>query len=207
MRGIRFRPTGRQIFLAIFSIVAVLIAREIYTFKKLYALAAQVPAFQEFGEEGAPITIIEFVDYNCPFCRQLHPVVQDAIKDRQDIRYIARPIGPLGAESEDLVKVTLAAGKQDAFWEMHDAFLRHDAKLGDVFIRTAAQRAGIDPDRMLEDAKSEEVAQYLKDNVVAASVLGIRFTPSLMINRTIYVPNKGIPSVEEMGRIIDSAAR
>ena len=198
--------TKRQIFMAIFAVVVVLLGREIYYYQKFYDKAWDVPAFQTQGPPDAPITILEFTDYNCPYCRAMHPIVKEVLKDRDDILYISRPIGALGEESEQLVRLVLAAGLQGKFWEMHDALLSHDSKFGDIFIRTAAIRNSINPDQMYADANGEDVQNYLNSNKVSAAVLGIRYTPTLMINKTIYVPKDGKPTVSDLTRAIANAS-
>ncbi len=196
----------KHIFLIIFSLAAAFLGREIYKFSKMYETAWDAPAFQSMGPDDSPVTIIEFVDYNCPHCRASHPTIREALSLRPDIHFIARPIGPLSDESKDLVKLTLAAGKQGKFWELHHAFLSHRGVIGHSFLAKKAGELGIDLDRLYADAESEEVNAQFVANSNAASVLGVKYIPTFMINKTIYVPQNDDITVQDFLEVINNAS-
>ncbi|MEM6780625.1 MAG: thioredoxin domain-containing protein [Pseudomonadota bacterium] len=195
----------KHFFLIIFSIVVAFIGREIYKYSHMYDLAWDAPAFQTMGDENAPVTIIEFVDYNCPYCRTVHPVVQEVLNMRSDIHYIARPIGPLSDNSEKLVKLTLAAGLQGKFWEMHHAFLSYKGRINDKVADQIAEENGVDLEQLYADATGEEVNEYFRANVAASGALGIRFIPGFMINKTIFVPDSENLTAQDFLRVINDA--
>ena len=197
----------RHILLAVFSVIAAFIGVQIYNYNVLYGEAWDVPSFQSNGNVDAPITLMEFTDYNCPYCRNLHPKLREVMELTDDIHYIARPFGPLGEHSTELAKLSLAAGKQGKFWEMHNAFLSRKGPIHDNFVRRIAAENGIDVRQLYEDAESEEIESYLNRNAQSASVLGIQFVPGLMINRDIYFPESADITAADLLKAIQAARR
>ena len=112
-----------RVFIVILVLAASYALFEIYRFSSMgYAVRSTKAEFVVQGPDKPTATMVEFLDYNCGFCRELHPAIKDFLDIRKDVRYIARPIAVLGEGSERLARIALAAGLQDKFWEMHDAF-------------------------------------------------------------------------------------
>lgn len=194
----------KHIYLIIFSLVVAFLGREIYKYSKLYDMAWDVAEFQTIGSpDDSNVTIIEFVDYNCPHCRITHPVVEEVLSLRKDIYYIARPIGPLSDDSKELVKITLAAGLQGKFWDLHNDFLSHRGAIGRTYIEKKAGELGLDIDKLYADAQSEDIQKLFDENVTAASVLGVKYIPTFMINKTIFVPNNDNMTVQDFLAVIN----
>ena len=197
----------KHILLGVFSVIVAFIGVQIYKYNKLYEQAWDVPAFQTAGDENAPVTIMEFTDYSCPYCRKLHPVLQEVLEATDDIHYVARPIGPLGEKSIEHAKIVLAAGKQGKFWDMHNAFLSRKGPIHDNFIRRTAFENDLDVRQLYEDAQSEEIQALLNKNTQSASILGIQYIPALMINKDLYFPQSGETTPADLLRVIQSARR
>lgn len=207
MSGMTHQKIRRHILLGVFSIIAAFIGVQIYKYNALYGQAWDVPSFQTKGDENAPVTIMEFTDYSCSYCRKIHPVIQEVLEATDDIHYIARPIGPLGEKSKIHAKLALAAGKQGKFWEMHNAFLSRKGPIHDNFIRKTAFDNGLDVKQLYKDAESTEIQTFLDKNTQSASILGIQYIPALMINKDIYFPENGETKPADLLRVINNASR
>ncbi len=179
----------RAILFKVFIVLLVLAAAyalfEIYRFSAMtHGVRTTRAEFAVQGPDKPVVTMVEFLDYKCGFCRELHPSVKDFLSLRKDVRYIARPIAVLGEESERLARIALAAGLQDKFWEMNDAFLSGDGNIDDKFLRETAMLYDIDYDRMMADADGKTVKKIFDDNVNDAERAAIYSTPTVIIGNT-----------------------
>lgn len=200
----------RAILFKAFIVVLVLAAA--YALFEIYRFSAMTNGVQntraEFAVQGPAkpsVTMVEFLDYNCNFCRDLHPAVKDFLAIRKDVRYIARPIAVLGEESEKLARIALAAGLQGKFWEMNDAFLSSKGTIDDKFLRETAALYDIDYDRMMADADGKDVRRMFDDNVKDADRAAVYSTPTVIIGRT-YVSGEmaRMPTAADFVRITDA---
>lgn len=204
----------RAILFKAFIVVLVLAAAyalfEIYRFSAMTNGVRNTRAdFAVMGPEKPAVTMVEFLDYNCNFCRELHPSIKAFLDIRKDVRYIARPIAVLGEESEKLARFALAAGLQGKFWEMNDAFLSAGkTTIDDKFLRETAALYDIDYDRMVADANGKDVTRMYEDNVKDAERAAIYSTPTVIIGRT-YVSGSmdRMPTTADFARIAEAESR
>ncbi len=185
-------------------------------------------AFQIGGNLESNLTLIEFLNYNCGYCRQLNPVIKEVLSIRKDIRYIARPISfkifvqeedqkdstdsekPEPKEIEDkITKMVFAAGLQGKFWELHDAVLEHpDTDIPEDFIQETANLYGLDYDRLVKDAESKKVQKIIEENIATFDHVGLYSVPSFMINGKIYsVTDENLPDLKKFLDLIASAEK
>jgi protein-disulfide isomerase len=156
---------------------------------------------------GAPLKIVEFINYGCGFCKELHPTVKELLNVRKDIEYVVRPISFGEGITNDLTNMALAAGLQDRFWEFNDAFLEYpEDEIPDDFIRELADLYGVDYERLMSDSKSEAVKKLADENSDALGRASLGSVPSFMINRHLYyVDERGVPDLKTMLDIVASA--
>ena len=104
------------------------------------------------GSPSAPATLVEYGDYECPYCRQLHPIIQEIMRRTEGLRFVYRhfPISKLHPHAARAAEGAEAAGAQDRFWEMHDALFEKDRPLDDDELARSARRAGLDMERYRE---------------------------------------------------------
>ncbi len=161
------------------------------------------------GDENATTTLVEFISYDCGYCKELHPVIQELLSIRKDIRYITRPVLFEGVPSTDLSKTVIAAGLQGKFKEIHDSFLEYPEKeIPDSFIKETAELYGIDYDKMMEDSQGKKVKKILADNMSAFDHANIPSVPSFTINGQIYVVNdEKIPTLKQLLEIISTTSQ
>lgn len=144
----------------------------------------------EMGESpvrGAPMaatTIVEFSDFQCPYCGRAHPLVADALAQLEGKVKLVFKHFPLPGHPRALpaAKAAEAARMQGKFWEMHDMLFGHQAALEDSDLIGYAQQLGLDVDRFKQDMTSAAVAERVERDQALGRALGVDATPSLFIN-------------------------
>ena len=136
------------------------------------------------GPEGAPITIVEFADFQCPHCAEFAPMLDKIVADRKgEIRFVYK-LYVLGKfpQSETAAKAAFAAGKQGKFWEMHHMIFSNQQRLGMQDLDAMATQLGIDVSRMHADMQSQEATDRLAKDRKLGEDLRIEGTPTIYIN-------------------------
>ena len=138
------------------------------------------------GPADAEVTIVEFFDYRCGFCKRSVDYVSSlpAIHDG-NVRVVFKEYPILSPQSRQAALAALAAGKQDKYFEMHVALMESNTPLNDEDIDTLAEDVGIDVALMRADMQSTEVQQQLSDHIELAQSIGISGTPNFIIGDEI----------------------
>jgi protein-disulfide isomerase len=137
------------------------------------------------GPEDAPVTLVEYGDFECPYCGRAEPIIRELLADRgDDIRFVFRhlPLGDVHPHAQLAAEATEAAGSQGKFWEMHDLLLDHqDALTGRDLLRSADE-LGLDVDQFRDELKRHEHAPRIARDVESAELSGVSGTPTFFIN-------------------------
>jgi protein-disulfide isomerase len=136
------------------------------------------------GPIEAPVTVVEYGDFECPYCGRAEPVVRELLREFGDVRYVWRhlPLVDVHPRAQIAAEAAEAAADQDAFWEMHDLLLTHqDALRPDDLMRYAAQ-LGLDVDRFTNDLGEHVGAARIAEDVDSADLSGVSGTPTFFIN-------------------------
>jgi Na+/H+ antiporter NhaA len=135
------------------------------------------------GPLDAPITVIEFGDFECPHCGRAEPVVRDLLTDT-DVRYVWRhlPLPDVHPQAQLAAEVAEAAGAQGAFWEMHDLLLTHQDHLRLADLLAYAEELGLDVPRLHDDLKRRRHESRVARDVESADLSGVSGTPTFFIN-------------------------
>lgn len=202
-KNISFKTFLYRAYLTFLSLLTIYALAGIIHFKLMYINAddpkAEFLVKQAEDTSKQPITVIEFLDYTCPYCKELSPTVDELLKIRKDIRYIVRPVAFDKETSEPILRYVLAAGLQGKFWEMHKAVLEYPTQeIPKDFFKQTAELYGLDVEKFFKDAKSKKVEKIMKDNLNSVFSSGIQATPSFLIGNKIYVPNNSIPTLVEL---------
>ena len=144
------------------------------------------PASPVAGNPNGNETIVEFFDYSCHYCKQIHPDLQTLIKDDSQVKIIFKDIPILGQGSVVAAKAALAAKMQGKYMPMHDALLDYKGQFDDAAVQQLAQNVGLDYAKLKTDMESPDVRKQLDANAQLANTLDIHGTPSLIINKQIY---------------------
>ncbi len=154
------------------------------------------------GPANAPITIIEFSDFQCPFCKRVVPTVKDLLKKYEGkVRFAFRqhPL-PMHQHSMSAAKAALAANAQGKFWAMHDALFDNQQDLSDEGILKIAQKVGLNMAKFKSDWKSTKFDTQIQQDGNFAEQHGAGGTPAFFING---VPVKGARPLESFSQVID----
>jgi protein-disulfide isomerase len=149
-----------------------------------YAVPTGAPGF---GPADAPVVIVEFIDYQCPYCRKAHAEIIPAVREqyaadvRVEIRQLPLEIHPAAAAA---ARAALAAGEQGKFGEFHDALFADDRQgsLGFSTFMSIAEELGLDLERFERDFQTRAVGDLLAADVLLARRLGVHGTPGFFVN-------------------------
>jgi len=158
------------------------------------------PGDFSIGPADAKVTVVEFFDYRCGFCKRSADWAT-ALPEQYDnqVRVVFKELPILSAESEKAALAALAAGKQGKYIEMHMALMELDngTGFGPEVIDAAAESVGVDVAKMRADMKSVDVQKTVADSKSLARSLGISGTPNFVIG-TELVPSADITQVEAL---------
>lgn len=154
------------------------------------------------GNPGGDVTIVEFFDYRCPYCKQVEPEIRAMLKADPKLRIAYKEYPILGAESVFASRVALAARKQGKYQLFHDAMLAAKGKVDDTAILRIAQVAGLDVERVKADMQAPEIDAVIHRNIELAQLLQLRGTPGFVIGNEVV---DGTASVETLKKYIDEA--
>ena len=137
------------------------------------------------GNKNGNITIVEYFDYNCPYCRKLAPELAQVVFDDGKVRMIFKDWPILGPVSVYAAKIALATKYQDKFAEAHEALMGTSSRLTESRIQELLASAKIDVDRAVKDASAHEaeINTILKRNNAQATAFGFNGTPAFIIGK------------------------
>jgi protein-disulfide isomerase len=153
---------------------------------------------------GAPVTIVEFFDYQCPFCLKTNPALEEAIRKRPGkVRLVLKHL-PLASHPDSVLahQAALAAGEQGHFWEMHDLLFANQQKIKMPDLLRYAQQLHLDVPRFRQRLESRHFERAIREDAVLGDALGVSATPSFFINGQTLV---GFFPAERFERAIDEA--
>lgn len=132
------------------------------------------------GPKNAKITIVEFFDFNCGYCKRLAPAMMKVIKANPDVKFVFKPVTFLG--SMPVAKAAMAAHEQGKFVEVYEALLTHNGQLDEAAIKSAVTKAGLDYEKTKEIMESDKVKDSLAAIAELSQKVEIRGVPTLIIN-------------------------
>ena len=147
------------------------------------------------GPANAAVTIVEFVDYRCPYCHAAFEWVRDLARTRNDVRLVIKELPILSDASMEAARANLAAMPQGRYWQFHGALMAYRGDLTTDAINTLARQNGIDVTRMRRAMESPDITALLQDNRAHAIDYGINGTPGFVINGEL-VPGFNQPLLE-----------
>ena len=136
------------------------------------------------GPEGAPVTLVEYGDFECPYCGQAEPVLRELLRDFGDVRYVWRhlPLNDVHPQAQLAAEAAEAASGQDAFWEMHDLLLDHQDALRAKDLIGYAEQLGLDVERFTDDLRRHTGGGRVAEDVDGADLSGVSGTPTFFVN-------------------------
>jgi len=137
------------------------------------------------GPDTAPVTLVEYGDYECPYCGQAEIVIRELLDEFGDeLRYVWRhlPLSDVHLNAQMAAEAAEAAGAQGAFWPMHDKLLVSQDELTVRDLKRHAEGLGLDTERFWDELRRREHAERVADDVSSADASGVAGTPSFFIN-------------------------
>jgi protein-disulfide isomerase len=154
------------------------------------------------GSGKAIITIIEYSDFQCPYCSQGASIMKEVLKRYPEKVRIAFKHNPLNFHQQALpaAKAAMAAGKQGKFWEYHDLLFQNSSNLNEENLKKFAQDLQLDMARFEADRQSEAISNQIQVDMVKAKTFGLTSTPTFLVNGVVV---RGAKPADYFARVID----
>ena len=143
------------------------------------------PADPVAGNPHGDVTIVEFFDTRCPYCRSMNPAMQKLIAEDHNVKVVYKDLPILGAASMLGSKALLAAQRQGAYDQMREAVMQMPSDTTLPMIEGAAEKLGLDWPKLQHDMQSPAIQQQIDTNLRLAQALNIDGTPALVIGNSI----------------------
>ena len=137
------------------------------------------------GSATAPVTLVEYGDYECPYCGQAYPIVKAVQKTLGPrLRFVFRnfPLSEMHSNASNAAEAAEAAGAQGKFWEMHDTLFEHQNALRTRDLVAHAASLGLDSDRIAVELKSHAHAERVREDFMSGVRSGVNGTPTFFVN-------------------------
>ena len=141
------------------------------------------------GPPTAPVTLLEYGDYQCPYCGQAYPIIKQVQKHLGNkLRFVFRnfPITQIHPHAQHAAEAAESAAAQNKFWEMHDHLYEHQQALEDNHLEKYANKLGLDLAQFNHDMSSHAHAQRIREDFLSGVRSGVNGTPTFYINGTRY---------------------
>jgi Na+:H+ antiporter, NhaA family len=157
------------------------------------------------GAREAPVTLVEYADFQCPYCGDVYPIVHELLErfgDRLRFVYRHMPLRDLHPRAQSAAEAAEAAGAQGRFWEMHDHLFSHQLELGDGDLRRHAEAMGLDVERFDRELREGVHARRVLQDYRSGVRSGTPSTPRFFVNGVIHL---GSPTRAQLERAISGA--
>jgi protein-disulfide isomerase len=137
------------------------------------------------GPADAPVTLLEYGDYECPYCGEAYPIVKDVQGEMgEGLRFVFRnfPITTSHPHAEQAAEAAEAAGAQGRFWEMHDRLYENQRRLHEDELRSYAEAVGLDVDVFAKEVAEHVHADRVHEDFMSGVRSGVNGTPTFFIN-------------------------
>ena len=174
------------------------------TYLEPFRMPVEDSGFPSRGPEDAPVTVVEFSDFECPYCSRVNPALEQVIATYgDDVRIVFRqfPLSRIHANAQKAAEASLCAEEQGKFWQLHDAMFQDQRNLGLVSIKEKAALVGLDIDSFNTCLDTDRYADAVAADLAAGSQLGVTGTPAVFINGIFL---SGAQPFEEFAKIIDA---
>jgi protein-disulfide isomerase len=141
------------------------------------------PEIPVLGNPQGDLTVVEYFDYQCPFCKKLAPQIAQVVRDDGKIRLVLKDWPIFGAVSKSAAQLALAAKYQNKYQEAHDALISAKEKLSDVNIAELLTKAGVDVEKVRQDLQAHQktIDDLLTRNDKQADAFGFQGTPGFIV--------------------------
>lgn len=138
------------------------------------------------GNKDGAITVVEFFDYNCGYCKKAFEEIQNLVKDDKDVKIVLFDMPILGPSSHEISKWALAARNQDKYFAYHVALMKHNGEKDEGTLKQLAKDAGLDVDKLVKDKDDPKIEEDIKKHLDIAQSLGIQGTPGFLVGDKMF---------------------
>ncbi len=138
------------------------------------------------GNPKGDVTVVEFFDYNCGYCKRALPDLQALLKTDKNLRLVLRDMPILSPTSVTASQWALAANKQGKYFEYHVALMNHNGPKDDSVLEKLAKDVGLNVEQLKKDAVSQDIAKTIQEDMTVAEDIGIHGTPAFIVNGQLY---------------------
>ena len=154
------------------------------------------------GNPEGDVTVVEFFDYNCPYCRRAGAEVAALIAADPNVRVVYREWPILGEESVVAARAALASREQGLYPAFHEALMGQQIRLDEALVMEVAAEVGLDVERLRADMDAPEVQAHIDASMELARSLGINGTPAFVVADALA---PGVVTAEELARMVAAA--
>ena len=166
------------------------------------SMLEQDPNAPVIGNPEGDVTVVEFFDYNCPYCKRAAPELEALIAADDNVRVVFREWPILGDGSVFAARAALAARKQGKYEAFHWEMMGLSGRAEEASILAAAEKIGLDIDALRADMNAPDIDAHIDESMRLAELLGFSGTPSFVIGDAL-VP--GFVPIDELERLVDEA--
>jgi protein-disulfide isomerase len=159
------------------------------------------------GPETALVTMVEYGDFECPYCGEAYPVLEEVVRSLGDkLRFLFRhfPLTQIHPHAQHAAEAAETAASHHKFWEMHGMLFTHQIALDDQALTTYASTIGLEPKAFIRDLDSHRHAARVQEDFLSGVKSGVNGTPTLFINDTRF---DGPPDYDSLLEAIEYAAQ
>lgn len=166
--------------------------------EKLREALERAPNTPVLGNPKGDITLTEFFDYNCPFCRKMVPVLQKLISADDQLRVVFREWAVFGEGSEFAAKASLASLEQGQYWQFHAALMKLRGKVDEASTMRVARKIGLDEDKLREDMEADSVAEHMEMTWALGDHMGLMGTPTFIAGDEAVFGENSLKEMQEL---------
>ena len=152
------------------------------------------------GSPDAPITIVEFFDYNCGYCKRAFPDIMKLTQKNPDVRVVFKEFPILGPASEQAARVALASKGDGKYFAIHQGLLNARGSVSGAALSSLIEKHGLNADEIVTRGKNKDIDAHIKDVRNLAQSLGVSGTPAFIIDNQLF---SGALSYDDMQGLID----
>jgi len=157
----------------------------------------RTPGDPEAGNPNGDVTVVEFYDLRCPYCRRMLPVDAEMLSGDAKVRLVYKDIPILGAASVLGARAVLAAQRQGGFLKLRDAIMRGAPNITETTLRQAAEQTGLDWTKLQRDMAAPDIQARLDTNIELARSLGVQGTPAYVVGHKMLPGAVDLPALRE----------
>ena len=155
-----------------------------------------------FGNPEGDVTVVEFFDYNCPYCRRVKPHMEALLAADKNVRVVYRELPILGEGSVFAARAALASREQGKYDEFHWAMMELKGRVEESNVMQAAEKLGIDTAQLRRDMESPKINEHIETSMRLARSLGFNGTPSFVIGEALA---PGLIEADQMIEMVNQA--